>query len=171
MITFRIFREGFIKVLPLVFLYFLSLNSFSSITQSIPHFDVFSFSIQIIIIYFYVLKFPEYLGFGHIFLIGLLKDVLIGTPLGATAINYLVLCLVATYIRNVTLRPKLTSEWFMFIPALFFSNLIYFVIINNFSNLAFYYEELLRITFFTFLFFPIFYPILNSHKKLYKQEE
>ncbi len=170
MITVKTISQSFIKGLPLIFLYFLSLNSFS-ITSSIPHFEVFSFNLQIIIIYFYALKFQEYLGFGHVFIIGILKDVLIGTPLGSTAVNYLVLCVVATYIRNVTLRSKLTTEWFMFIPALFFANLVYFTIINNFSNLAFYYEELLRITFFTFLFFPIFYPLLNSHRKLYKVED
>ena len=170
MITVRTIGQGFVKLLPLFFLYFLSLNSFA-ITKTIPHIEIFSFNVQIIIIYFYVLRFPEYLGFGHVFLIGVLKDVLIGTPLGATAVNYLVLCVVATYIRNVTLRSKLTTEWFMFIPALFFSNFAYFAIINNFSNLAFYYEELLRISFFTFLFFPIFYPILNSHRKLYKVED
>ena len=170
MITVRTIGQGFIKLLPLIFLYFLSLNSFT-ITKTIPHIEIFSFNVQIIIIYFYVLRFPEYLGFGHVFLIGILKDALMGTPLGATAVNYLVLCVVATYIRNVTLRSKLTTEWFMFIPALFFSNFAYFAIINNFSNLAFYYEELLRITFFTFLFFPVLYPILNSHRKLYKVED
>jgi cell shape-determining protein MreD len=157
MITVRTIGQGFIKLLPLFILYFLSLNSFA-ITKTIPHIEIFSFNVQIIIIYFYVLRLPEYLGFGHVFLIGILKDVLTGTPLGATAVNYLVLCVVAT-------------EWFMFIPALFFSNFAYFAIINNFSNLVFYYEELLRISFFTFLFFPIFYPILNSHRKLYKVED
>jgi hypothetical protein len=59
----------------------------------------------------------------------------------------------------------MTSEWIAFIPALFFSNLVYFIVINNFSHLSFYYIELLRNTFFTFLFFPIFYYLFNNFEK------
>ena len=169
MLSFKFIKEKFVKSLPLVILYFLSLNSFV-LVKDIPNVNVFSFNLQMIIIYFYALKFPEYLGFGHVFLIGIFKDVLIGTPLGSTALCYLVLCLVATYLRNVTIRPRLSSEWFTFVPALFFSNATYFIIINNFSNLSFYYVELLRVTFFTFLFFPIFYFFLNSHLKLYNKD-
>ena len=60
----------------------------------------------------------------------------------------------------------MTAEWFTFVPALFFSNLVYLVIINNFSNVSFYYIELLQNTFFTFLFFPIFYYIFTQYQKL-----
>ena len=117
-----------------------------------------------IIVYFYVLKFPESLGLGHIFLAGIINDVVIGTPLGTSSLSFLVLSFFTSYIKNVTLRSKMSSEWIAFIPALFFSNLVYFIIINNFSHLSFYYVELLRVTFFTFLFFPIFYYIFNIHE-------
>ena len=162
-------KQNFLKAIPLIFLYYLSLNS-SSIFQEFPNFDVFSFNIQMIIIYFYTLKFPEYLDLGHVFLIGILKDALIGTPLGTTSLSYLVLCFVAAYIRNHTLRPSLTNGWFSFVPALFFSYFIYFLIVNNFSNLSFYYIELLRVIFFTFLFFPIFYYFLILHMKLFNKD-
>jgi len=157
------------RSLPLILLYYLSLNSFESIKQ-FPNFNLFSFNFHMIIIYFYVLKYPEYLGTGHIFISGILNDVVIGTPLGASSLSFLIMCFITNYIRNVTLRSKMTAEWFTFIPAIFFSNLIFYLIINNFSNLSFYYVELLRNSFFTFLFFPIFYFIFKSYQSRFREE-
>ena len=114
----------------------MSFNSFEGIKE-VPNFQLLSFNLQMIIIYFYILKYPDYLGIGHIFLAGIINDVVIGTPLGASSLSYLVMCFFTSYIRNVTLRSKMTAEWFTFIPAIFFSNLIFFIIINNFSNLSF----------------------------------
>ena len=143
--------------------YFLSFTTFEG-AQEYPNILIFSFNLQMIIVYFYVLKFPESLGLGHIFLAGIINDVVIGTPLGTSSLSFLVLSFFTSYIKNVTLISKMSSEWIAFIPALFFSNLVYFIIINNFSHLSFYYVELLRVTFFTFLFFPIFYYIFNIHE-------
>ncbi len=157
------------RSLPLILLYYLSLNSFENIKQ-FPNFNLFSFNFHMIIIYFYVLKYPEYLGTGHIFISGILNDVVIGTPLGASSLSFLIMCFITNYIRNVTLRSKMTAEWFTFIPAIFFSNLIFYLIINNFSNLSFYYIELLRNSFFTFLFFPIFYFIFKSYQSRFREE-
>jgi len=68
------------------------------------------------------------------------------------------------YIRHATLRSRMSAEWITFIPSLFFSNLVYFIVINNFSHLSFYYVELLRSTFFTFLFFPFFYYFFHYYQ-------
>ena len=157
------------RSLPLILLYYLSLNSFENIKQ-FPNSNLFSFNFHMIIIYFYVLKYPEYLGTGHIFISGILNDVVIGTPLGASSLSFLIMCFITNYIRNVTLRSKMTAEWFTFIPAIFFSNLIFYLIINNFSNLSFYYVELLRNSFFTFLFFPIFYFLFKSYQSSFREE-
>mgnify|MGYP006116021575 FL=1 len=147
-----------------VMLYVVSLGAFESLKE-IPDVNIFSFNLQMIIIYFYILKFPESLGLGHIFLAGIINDVVIGTPLGTSSLSYLILSFFTNYMKQVTLRSKMTSEWITFIPALFFSNLIFFIIINNFSHLSFYYIELLQNTFFTFLFFPIFYYLFNSYQR------
>ena len=144
-----------------VMLYVVSLGAFESLKE-IPDVNIFSFNLQMIIIYFYILKFPESLGLGHIFLAGIINDVVIGTPLGTSSLSYLILSFFTNYMKQVTLRSKMTSERITFIPALFFSNLIFFIIINNFSHLSFYYIDLLQNTFFTFLFFPIFYFLFNS---------
>ena len=162
-------KERFTRVLPLILLYFISSTSLENLKE-FPNIILFSFNFQMIIIYFYILKFPEYLGLGHIFLVGLINDVVIGTPFGSSSLSYLTMCFFTSYIRNVTLRPNMTTEWFTFIPAIFFSNLVFFIIINNFSNLSFFYVELLRNSFFTFLFFPIFYYLFSKYQRQFRKD-
>jgi len=156
MSIFTPLKKIFINNLAVIIFYALSFHTFTGL-QEIPNLLLFSFNLQMIIVYFYVLKFPDSLGLGHIFLAGIINDVVIGTPLGTSSFSFLVLSFFTTYIRDHTLRPKMSAEWTAFIPALFVSNLSYFIIINNFSHLSFYYIEMLRVTFFTYLFFPIFY--------------
>ena len=157
------------KNLAVIIFYIISFSSFEGLKEN-SNLLIFSFNLQMIIIYFYVLKFPENLGFGHIFLAGILNDVVIGAPLGSSSLSYLILCFFTSYVRNVTLRTRMSAEWFTFIPALFFSNLVYLIIINNFSNVSFYYIELLQNTFFTFLFFPIFHYIFSQYQRLISKE-
>ena len=168
MLSFKFIKEQIFKSLPIVFLYFFSFYHFQ--IPEVGKINLFAFNFQMILIYFYVLKFPDSLGFGNIFLAGLINDTVIGIPLGTTSLSYLTLALFTSYIRNATLRPVMTSEWFTFVPALFFSNLVYLIIINNFSDVSFYYVELLQNTFFTFLFFPIFYQIFNLYQKMIKKD-
>ena len=164
MLSFKFIKEQIFKSLPIVFLYFFSFYHFQ--IPEVGKINLFAFNFQMILIYFYVLKFPDSLGFGNIFLAGLINDTVIGIPLGTTSLSYLTLALFTTYIRNATLRSVMTAEWFTFIPALFFSNLVHLVIINKFSNVSFYYLELLQNTFFTFLFYPIFYYIFKTYQEL-----
>ena len=164
-----VIKNFFINNLIVIIFYFLSFSSFEGIKE-FSDLVIFSFNLPMIIIYFFILKFPDRLGLGHIFLGGIFNDVVIGIPLGASSLSYLILAFFTSYIRNATLRSKMTAEWTTFIPTLFFSNLVYFFIINNFSHLSFFYLELLRSTFFTFLFFPIFYFIFNNYQKSFLKD-
>ena len=168
MSIFNQIKNFFFKNLIVIIFYYVSFHSFEAVKQ-LPILMIFSFNLHMIIIYFYILKFPDNLGNGHIFLGGIINDVVIGIPLGTSSLSFLVLTFFTTYIRNATLRSKMSSEWIAFIPALFFSQFVYFIIINNFSHLSFYYIELLRSTFFTFLFFPIFYYLFASYEKKIKR--
>ena len=168
MISLKKIKQKIFRSLPIIFLYYLSFYHFEIIEESKVSF--FAFNFQMILIYFYVLKFPEDLGFGNIFLAGIINDTVLGTPLGTTSLSYLTLSFFTTYIKNVTLRSVMTAEWFIFIPALFFSNLIYLIIINNFTNVSFYYLELLQNTFFTFLFFPIFHYIFTQYQRFVSKD-
>ena len=165
---FTIIRQKLFRSLPVIFLYFFSFYHFE--LPEVGRINFFTFNFQMILIYYYILKFPDDLGFGNIFLAGIINDTVLGILLGTTSLSYLILSLFTSYIRNATLRPVMTAEWFTFVPALFFSNLVYLVIINNFSNVSFYYVELLQNTFFTFLFFPIFYYIFTFYQKLISNE-
>jgi len=160
---FNTIKNFFSKNLIVIFFYAISFSTFEGIKE-FQNLLIFSFNLQMIIVYFYVLKFPDNLGNGHIFMAGIVNDVVIGIPLGTSSLSFLVLTFFTTYIRNATLRSRMASEWTTFIPPLFFSNLVYFIIINNFSHLSFYYIELLSNTFFTFLFFPIFYFLFNNYE-------
>jgi len=168
MLSFLEIKKNLFTSLPTLSLYFFSFYHFQ--IPEVGKIGIFSFNFQMILIYFFVLKSPSSLGFGNIFLAGIINDTVMGTPLGATSLSYLALSLFTSYIRNATIRPVLTAEWFTFIPALFFSNLVYLVIINNFSNLSFYYLELLQSTFFTFLFFPIFHYMFSQYKRFILKE-
>jgi cell shape-determining protein MreD len=123
---FKIIKNKIFASLPVLLLYFFSFYHFQG--PEVGKIGIFSFNSQMIIIYFYVLKFPEDLGFGNIFIAGLINDAVLGTPLGTTSLSYLSLSLVTSYIRNATIRTVITAEWFGFIPALFFSNLVQLVI-------------------------------------------
>jgi len=158
-------KKLLLKFFPIFLLYILAFSTFSELTK-IQDISIFAFDAQMILIYFYVLKSPEELGNGHIFLAGIINDIVSGMPLGVSSLSYLTLSFFTTYIRNATLRSRMTAEWFTFVPALFLSNLIYFIIINNFSHLSFYYVELLQNSFFTFLFFPIFYFFFSKIIKM-----
>jgi len=168
MLYFKLIKEKIFTSLPIVLLYFFSFYHFQ--IPEVGKINFFAFNFQMILIYFYILKFPEALGFGNIFLAGIINDTVLGIPLGTTSLSYLTLSLFTSYIRNATLRSVITAEWFTFIPALFFSNLVYLIIINNFSNVSFYYIELLQNTFFTFLFFPIFHYIFSQYQRLISKD-
>ena len=161
-------KNKIITCLPVLFLYFFSFYHFQM--PEVGKINFFTLNFQMMLIYFYVLKFPEHLGYGNIFIAGIINDTVLGVSLGTSSLSYLALCLFTSYVRNATLRPVMASEWFTFIPALFFSNFVYLIIINNFSSVSFYYLELLQNTFFTFLFFPIFYYIFNYYQKLISKD-
>ena len=146
---------------PIILLYYLSISEID--THFANYFEILSFNFQLIIIYFWVLKRPAVLGNGHIFFAGLINDVIMGFPLGISSLTYLSISLVATYIKNMSVHTTLTSDWFTFLIALILSNIIFSVLINNFSDLSMSATEISYNTFFTLLFFPFFWFLFNFY--------
>ena len=140
---------------PLIFLYYLSISEIDSHFEN--YFEILSFNIQLIIIYFWSLKRPEVLGNGHVFFAGIINDVIMGLPMGTSAMTYLSASFVALYIKNVTVKMTIFTDWFTFLIAIFFSNLVYYILIHNFSDLSVTYTYLFYNSLFTFLFFPLFW--------------
>ena len=52
---------------PIIFLYYLSVSEIDTHFEN--YFEILSFNIQLIIIYFWSLKRPQIMGNGHIFLL------------------------------------------------------------------------------------------------------
>ena len=149
---------------PLLLLYYLSLSEIDSHFES--YFEILSFNIQLIIIYFWSLKRPELLGSGHVFFAGILNDVVIGVPLGLSSLSYLVVSLVATYVKNMTVNTRITTDWFTFFVAIFFSNLTFYILISRFSDVSITFTEMSYNTFFTLIFFPFFWFIFSFYNSI-----
>ena len=149
---------------PLIFLYYLSLSEIDSHFEN--YFEILSFNIQLIIIYFWVSKRPEVLGGGHIFSAGLINDVVTGFPLGLSSLSYLTVSLVANYVKNMTVNTRITTDWFTFFIAIFFSNLILFILLSRFSEIIVSVTEISYNTFFTLIFFPFFWFLFTYYNSI-----
>ena len=155
----RLFAAG-----PLILLYYLSISEIDTNLEKL--FEVFSLNLQIIIIYFWIIKRPNLMGTGHIFFAGLINDVVMGFPLGISSLSYLVVSFVGNYVRNKSVNTTIASDWFTFLLAIFFSNLVYLILILNFSDLQVSYVDVSYNAFFTFLFYPFIWAIFNFYKKI-----
>tara|TARA_B100000282_G_C31387502_1_gene334079 strand:- start:45 stop:563 length:519 start_codon:yes stop_codon:yes gene_type:complete len=163
-IIFRNFKRRLANLGPIILLYFLSISELDA--QFSNMFEILSFNIQLIIIYYWMLRDQSILGNGHIFFAGIINDVVMGLPLGLSPISYLTVSFVALYIKNVTVNISLMTDWFTFLIALFFSNLAFIILIYNFTNLPLTYTEIFYNTFFTMIFYPGFWAIFNFYKSL-----
>ncbi len=161
MLHFRTINK-LVNLGPLILLYYLSISEIDTHFEN--YFEILSFNIQLIIIYFWVLKRPELIGSGHVFFAGLINDVVVGFPLGTSALSYLAVSLVGTYVKNMTVNTRITTDWFTFFIAIFVSNLILFILLSQFSNITVSITEISYNTFFTLIFFPFFWFIFTYYQ-------
>ncbi len=153
----KIYNSG-----PLVLLYYLCISEVD--TNLERAFDIFSLNFQIILIYFWVLKRPDLMANGHIFLAGLINDVVMGFPLGISSLSYLIIIFFGTYVRNKSVNTTIASDWFTFFAAMIFSSLLFFSLLNNFSELSFSISKIGYNMFFTLFMFPIFWLLFNIYQ-------
>ena len=153
----KIFNAG-----PLILLYYLSISEIDTNLEKV--FEIFTFNLPIIIIYFWILKRPSIMGTGHIFVAGLINDVVMGFPLGISSLSYLVICFFSNYVRNKSVNTTIASDWFTFFIALIFANLLFFSLLNNFSDMIISYSKIGYNTFFTLFLFPIFWLIFSLYQ-------
>ena len=152
----------FIKLIPLLLLFFISLNG-----NSVINFHFFSVNVHYILIYYWVLRKPQDLGYGYIFLSGIITDVVFGLPIGITALALLVVAAVAAYIRVVTVRISLMTDWISFVPALLFANFVYFIALY-FTHYTIDVLNLFTNSLFTFIFYPVlwsFFSLISNFMK------
>ena len=154
-LTFKQFKFKFFEILPLILLFFISLNG-----SSVINVKFFSVNIHYILVYYWVLRKPQNLSYGFIFLSGIISDIVLGFPLGVNALSLLFVAGVAAYIRVVTVRMTLLNDWISFIPALLFANFIYFTSLYI-SDYSVDYLYLLKNSIFTFIFYPVLWGLFS----------
>ena len=155
-------KYKFFELLPLLLLFFISLNG-----NSIIDLKYFSINMHYILVYYWVLKQPQILGYGFIFLSGIISDVVFGFPLGINALSLLIIAATAAYVRVVTVRITLLNDWISFIPALLIANFVYFLSLY-FSNYSIDYLSLLSNSVFTFIFYPVLWGAFSLITNLTK---
>jgi hypothetical protein len=141
--------------LPILVLYISVLNEFDLNYLNIEY---FSFNFPFVLIFYFSLK--GYLNFDYllVFFAGLINDTVIGLPLGLSSLSYVLVCIFASYLRNMTIRPHLIKDWFYFLFVISLINSI------NYSVLFLFFSYDLDIMFyiinnlFTFLvYIPLTY--------------
>ena len=152
---YKQFKAKFFELLPILLLFFISLNG-----NSIIDFKFFSINAHYILVYFWILRQPQLLSYGLIFLSGIISDVVSGLPIGVNALSLLIIASVAAYVRVVTVRITLVNDWISFIPALLLANFIYFLSLY-FSNYSVDYLYLFKNSIFTFIFYPILWGVFS----------
>ena len=160
--TIKQVRLKFFELVPIFLLFFITLNG-----KSVIDFKILSINVHYILIYYWVLRQPQALGYGFIFLSGIITDVVFGLPIGVSALALLAVAAVAAYVRVVTVRISLVNDWISFIPALLLANFIYFMSLY-FSNYSIDYLYLFKNSIFTFIFYPILWLLFTVLLKLMK---
>ena len=114
--NFKKLYHSFIHTFPILFLFFLAFTGFDLSFHLFE--NNYSFNFIYAVIFYWVLKKPERLGYGLIFLTGIINDVVQNFPIGISSINYLLLCAIAAFIRARTLMPSLLYDWVFFFIAI-----------------------------------------------------
>ena len=164
------FFRSFLSYLPIILLFFSVFNEFDFNYLKL---DYFSFNFIFILIFFWTLRNPDYLGYFSIFLAGIVNDVVIGIPIGISSFSYLLICAITSYIRQITLSPKFINDWLSFIVAVLLINSIQVTILDLIFLYKVDYMSYLINSGFTFLFYPLFFilfNILNSKISLKKND-
>jgi rod shape-determining protein MreD len=157
--------NNLLRLAPLIILFIAVLNEIN-----LNYIKVFSFNFPFILIFYWSLKKSESLGYGYIFVAGLINDVVTGFPIGISSFNYLLICGFAAYLRTITIRPSLIKDWFFFLFTILVVNSLSYSILNLFFAIDLNYNNLFINIFFTFIFYIIFANIFMIYQKAFFKE-
>ena len=161
------FLKKIISSAPIILLFISVLNEFDF---NYLNFKYFSFNFPYILIFYWSLKGGEKLGYGLVFLAGLINDVVVGLPIGISSVLYLLICGFASYLRNITLRPSLVKDWFFFLFSISVVTTIFYIINSIFFLVKVDYYYLLFNVIFTFIFYYMFSIIFSYYSKFIGKE-
>ena len=156
-------KDKLLRFFPLILLYFSVLNEFDIDSSSL---GLFSFNLPFIIIFYWSLRDPDYIGNGLIFIAGILNDVTVGYPIGISSFIYLIIIAFASYLRNITLRPNTYKDSIIFLIAILFANSVNATILSFIFSIEINFFEIIINIVFTFLLYFIFARIFNYLKPM-----
>lgn len=143
----------FLTYLPIILLFTSVLNEFDFNHLGTKY---FSFNFSYILIFYYSLKRTKSLGYGLIFIAGLFNDVVGGTMIGISSLNFLLICGFSAYLRNITLRPSLIKDWIFFLVTVLVINSLSYILMTFTFDSEMNYFDIIVNTLFTFLLYFVF---------------
>tara|TARA_B100000886_G_scaffold55668_1_gene34094 strand:+ start:249 stop:761 length:513 start_codon:yes stop_codon:yes gene_type:complete len=161
------FLKKIISSAPIILLFISVLNE---LDFNYLDFKYFSFNFPYILIFYWSLKGGEKLGYGLVFLAGLINDVVVGLPIGISSVLYLLICGFASYLRNITLRPSLVKDWFFFLFTISVVTTIFYIVNSIFFLVKVDYYYLLFNVIFTFILYYMFSLIFSYYSKFTGKE-
>mgnify|MGYP001182522296 FL=1 len=159
-------KSSFLKFyswLPILILFISVLNEFDFNYLNLKY---FSFNFPFILIFFFTLKDFKNFDYFLVFIAGLFNDTVVGLPLGISSLSYILVCIAAAYIRNITIRPNPVKDWFYFLFIISLINSFNYSILTLFFSLELNLMNYLVNTFFTFLFYIMFVTIFKYYMKV-----
>ena len=157
--------NNFLRLAPLIVLFISVLNEFD-----LNYLKIFSLNFPFILIFYWRLRKSNILGYGYIFVAGLINDVVSGFPIGISSFNYLLICGFASYLRTITLRPNLVKDWFFFLFTILVVNSLCYSTLNIFFSIDLNYNNLFTNIFFTFIFYIIFANLFLIYQNKFFKE-
>ena len=167
--NFKKLYHSFIHTFPILFLFFLAFTGFDLSFHLFE--NNYSFNFIYAVIFYWVLKKPERLGYGLIFLTGIINDVVQNFPIGISSINYLLLCAIAAFIRARTLMPSLLYDWAFFLIAILIVTSVNFSVLTIVFEYPIKYGILMLGSFVTFLIYPLLSKLFDKITLIDLREE
>ena len=152
-----------LKYAPILLLFISVLNEFDFNYLELKY---FSFNFPFILIFYWSLKKSESLGYGFIFIAGLINDVVVGFPLGISSLAYLFICVFAAYLKNITLHPSVLKDWLFFLLTILVVNSLIYSLLVLFFSFDLNYNDLIVNLIFTSLLYFICANIFKIYQKL-----
>ena len=152
-----------LRFAPILLLFISVLNEFDFNYLELKY---FSFNFPFVLIFYWSLKKAESLGFGLIFIAGIINDVVVGFPMGISSLAYLIICGFAAYFRNITLNPSLFKDWLFFLVTILVVNSLVYSLLVLFFSYNMNYNDLIVNLIFTFLLYLVCANIFEVYQKL-----
>ena len=157
--------HNLVRLAPLILLFVSVFNEID-----LNYLELFSLNFPFILIFYWSLRKTELMGYGFVFLAGLINDVVTGFPIGISSFNYLLICGFAAYLRTITLRPSMVKDWFFFLFTILVINSLSYGILNIFFSIDLNYKNLFFNIFFTFISYILFANLFLIYQNRYLKE-